>query len=80
MKTIIFICGLIFLSGCGGESYHARNSDRVFKPDVCLNIPVGIEKFQYLDPSVKHLKISCADVARCAAQTGQGAPLNVPCE
>ncbi|MGH7889659.1 MAG: hypothetical protein ACRENF_03825 [Thermodesulfobacteriota bacterium] len=80
MKTIIFICGLIFLSGCGGESYRARNSDRVFKPDVCLNIPVGIEKFQYLDPSVKHLKISCADVARCAAQTGQGAPLNVPCE
>lgn len=80
MKKIILISGLMFLSACGGESYSARNSNDVFKSDVCLNIPVGVERFQYLDPSLKHLKISCADVARCAAQTGQGAPANVPCE
>ncbi|MGH7791152.1 MAG: hypothetical protein ACREOB_02440 [Thermodesulfobacteriota bacterium] len=61
-------------------NYTGRESKDGFKPDVCLNIPVGIEKFQYMDPSLKHKKISCADVARCAAQTGQGAPADVPCE
>jgi hypothetical protein len=77
---IIVIAGLMFLSACVGGHHTAREGEEGFKPDVCLNVPVGIEKFQYMDPSLRHKKISCADVARCAAQTGRGAPADIPCE
>lgn len=79
MKKII-LAGLIFLSGCAGGGYPAGKDRNGFQPNVCVNIPVGVEGFQYLDPSLKNKKISCADVARCASLYGQGTPPNVPCE
>lgn len=79
MNKKILLAGLIFLSACAGGNYVARE-DGGFRPSVCARVPVGIGAFQYIDPSLKHLKISCADVARCAALRGEGAPSNVPCE
>ncbi len=79
MKKIILF-GLIFLSGCAGGGYLVSKNTNGFQPNVCANIPVGIEGFQYLDPSLKNKKISCADVERCASLYGYGTPLNVPCD
>lgn len=79
MKKLI-VLGLLFLSSCAGGNYVAHEDSDGFKPNVCANIPIGVEQFQYMDPSLKHLKISCADVARCASVYGYGAPPNVPCE
>lgn len=79
MKRIILF-GLIFLSGCAGGGYSSREDTNGVQPNVCANIPIGIEGFQYLDPSLKNKKISCADVARCASLYGYGTPPNVPCE
>jgi hypothetical protein len=80
MRGKLLIAGLIFLSACAGGDYSAREDGSGFRPSVCARVPVGVAAFQYIDPSLKHLKISCADVARCAALRGQGAPPNVPCE
>ena len=79
MKRIILL-GLILLSGCAGGGYLSYEDINGFQSNICANIPVGVEGFQYLDPSLKHLKISCADVERCASLYGYGTPLNVPCE
>ena len=79
MKKII-LAGLIFLSGCAGGGYSAHKDTNGFQPNVCANIPFGVEGYQYLDPSLKNKKISCADVERCASLYGQGTPPNVPCE
>ncbi len=79
MKSIV-LSGLILLSGCAGGGYIASKDTDGFQPNVCANIPVGIEGFQYMDPSLKHLKISCADLSRCASLYGYGTPPNVPCE
>jgi hypothetical protein len=79
MKKAILL-GLILLSGCAGDGYFAHKDTSGFQPNVCANIPIGIEGFQYLDPSLKHKKISCADLARCGALYALPAPPNVPCE
>ncbi len=73
----VLILALICLAGC--VRYQAENTDR-FNLGVCMNVPVGVEGFQYLDPSLKDRKISCADVARCASLFALPAPPNVPCE
>jgi hypothetical protein len=78
-RIVLFELILLFLSGCAGGSYIANNDTNEFQPNVCANIPIGVEGFQYLDPSLKK-KISCADLARCASLYGYGTPLNVPCE
>jgi hypothetical protein len=78
MKKII--ASLLFLISCAGSSYTDTESEKGFIPRDCLNMPVGIEGFQYLDPSLKNRKISCDALARCATLMGQGAPSNVPCE
>lgn len=78
MKRIA-IAGLILVSACAGGSYSTTSSSDGFEPNICAKIPVGIEAYQYMDPSVKGQKISCADVERCAALYG-GTPPNVPCE
>lgn len=72
----MLILALIFLTGCMG--YQAKKDG--FNPGVCMNVPVGVEGFQYFDPSLKDKKISCADVARCASLFALPAPPNVPCE
>ncbi|GIW46910.1 MAG: hypothetical protein KatS3mg078_0787 [Deltaproteobacteria bacterium] len=73
----MLILALMFLTGCVG--YQAKKTPG-FNPSVCMNVPVGIEGFQYLDPSLKDKKISCADAARCASLFALPAPPNVPCE
>ncbi|MBI4228278.1 MAG: hypothetical protein HY693_01015 [Deltaproteobacteria bacterium] len=78
MKKLIV--SLLFLISCAGGSYTATQNEKGFNPRDCLNIPVGIERLQYIDPSLKKRKISCATLARCATLMGQGAPSNVPCE
>jgi hypothetical protein len=75
---IIAVAGLIFLLACVGGNY-STSKDSGYERNPCANIPVGIEAYQYMDPSVKGQKISCADVEACAALTG-GTPANVPCE
>ena len=74
------IVGLLLISACAGGSYSTTGTSKGFQPNVCAKVPVGVEAFQYLDPSVKGQKISCADVGRCAALYGTGTPPNVPCE
>jgi uncharacterized protein YneF (UPF0154 family) len=49
MKRIVLV-GLIFLSGCAGGGYIASKDTDGFQPNVCANIPIGIEGFQYMDP------------------------------
>lgn len=75
IKIMIALLILLFFS-CAGLDYTGNG---IRQRDICTRVPVGIEGFQYMDPSLKDLKISCRDVARCAALTG-GAPANVPCE
>ncbi|MGQ0794319.1 MAG: hypothetical protein ACT4NX_09610 [Deltaproteobacteria bacterium] len=82
MKRLAAVATLILISGCAaGASYVAghRAGAGEFQPSVCAKIPVGVETLQHLDPSLGHLRISCADLARCAALSGQGTPPNVPC-
>ena len=79
MKRVV-LAGLIFLSGSSGGGYLSHEDTNGFQQNVCANIPIGIEGFQYLDPSLKNKKISCADVSRCASLYGQGMPPNIPCE
>jgi hypothetical protein len=79
MKRLV-IAGLLFLLACAGGSYSNTSSTEGSQPNVCAKVPIGIEAYQYMDPSVKSQKISCADLERCAALYGQGAPPNVPCE
>ncbi|MCI0454961.1 MAG: hypothetical protein L0Y68_08215 [Candidatus Dadabacteria bacterium] len=79
MKRLVIV-GLIFLSACAGGGYSNTSNTEGFQPNVCAKVPIGIEAYQYMDPSVKSQKISCADLERCAALYGQGAPPNVPCE
>jgi hypothetical protein len=79
MKRLV-IAGLILVLACAGGSYSTTGRSGGFQPNVCANIPIGVEAYRYMDPSVKGQKISCADLARCAALYGQGAPPNVPCE
>ncbi len=78
MRTILTLFGFLLLSACAGGNY-TSDGERIRQRDICAEIPVGIARFQYMDPSLKNLKISCADVARCAALTG-GTPANVPCQ
>lgn len=80
MKKIIIASIFISFYACAGGDYSTENSIQGFQPRDCLNVPVGIESFQYMDPSLKNRKISCATLAKCAAIMGQGAPPNVPCE
>jgi len=82
MRITVIVALLIFLFSCVGGGRTAKengNGLRLRQKDICARIPVGIGRFQYMDPSLKNLKISCRDVARCAALTG-GTPVNVPCE
>ncbi len=77
MKKIALLV-LVLLSGCAGPYHGSRHGG--FRPSLCARIPVGVERFQYIDPSLKEQKISCALLARCAALYGLSAPPNVPCE
>jgi len=80
MKLIIIVALALIIYACAGGNYTADHSGKGFNPRNCLNVPIGIESFQYMDPSLKNRKISCATLAKCAAIMGQGAPPNVPCE
>ena len=80
MKKIIMTPLLLFMCACAGGSYTDYHGSDGFNPRECLNVPIGIESFQYMDPSLKNRKISCATLAKCAAFMGGGAPPNVPCE
>jgi hypothetical protein len=79
MKKVL-LAGLILISACAGGNYSAREDGDGFKPSMCANIPIGVEQFQYLDPSLKGKKISCAALARCTSLYALPAPPNVPCE
>ncbi|HWP91273.1 MAG TPA: hypothetical protein VNN20_03615 [Thermodesulfobacteriota bacterium] len=80
MRIILTLFGFFLLSACAGGNYTSDEEHiKIRQRDICAEIPVGIARFQYMDPSLKNLKISCADVARCAALTG-GTPANVPCQ
>ncbi|MGH7901244.1 MAG: hypothetical protein ACRENZ_05845 [Thermodesulfobacteriota bacterium] len=77
IRISIAILILLFL-GCAGGSYSSNEGDD-FDASICRNIPLGVEEYQALDPSIKAQKISCADLERCAALSGQTPP-DIPCE
>jgi len=79
MKVVI-ITILIFFSGCAVGNYTSQSNKDKFQPNVCMNIPVGVEAYQYMDPGLKNQKISCADLVRCTSLYSLPAPPNVPCE
>ncbi|HEX9666634.1 MAG TPA: hypothetical protein VGA95_08775 [Thermodesulfobacteriota bacterium] len=78
MKKII--ASLLLLISCARGNHTDTKSEKVFRPRDCLNMPVSIQSFQYLDPSLKNRKISRATLARRATLMGKGAPSDVPCE
>jgi len=71
-----FIIMVACFASCAGN-YGAGEGG--FDASICNNIPVGIERFEYLNPEDERHKISCADVERCTSIMGWDAPPNVPC-
>ncbi len=78
MKRILIVTLFLFV-GCAGGSYSSKEGDG-FDMSICNKIPIGIEKYEAMDPESKAQKISCADLERCSALAGQAAPPDVPCE
>jgi len=78
MIKIVVLNLVLLLPGCAGGTYSSDEGDD-FDASICRNIPLGVEEYQALDPSIKAQKISCADLERCAALSGQTPP-DIPCE
>jgi len=78
MIKIVVLNLVLLLLGCAGGTYSSDEGDD-FDASICRNIPLGVEEYQALDPSIKAQKISCADLERCAALSGQTPP-DIPCE
>lgn len=78
MIKIVMAIFLLLSICCAGGTYSSNEGDD-FDASICRNIPLGVEEYEALDPSIKAQKISCADLERCAALSGQTPP-DIPCE
>jgi len=77
-KIIILL--FVFITACAGAGYTNNESTDHFDATICDDLPVGIGKYEYLDPTEKAHKISCADLERCTTHLSWSSISEIPCE